>query len=45
MENAQNSNLEALRAIVGDLVSACTDADLLDLVYRLLVQSGTPKGI
>lgn len=38
MENKQNINLEALREMVGGLVSACTDADLLDLLYRLLAQ-------
>ncbi len=38
MENTQNTNLEALREMVGGLVSACTDEDLLDLVYRLLAQ-------
>ena len=39
MENTKNTNLEALREMVGGLVEVCADEDLLDLVYKILVQS------
>ena len=37
MENAQNTNLEALREMIGALVAECTDENLLDLIGKLLL--------
>lgn len=39
MEITENTNLQALREMVGRLVEDCTDEDLLDLISRLLMQS------
>lgn len=41
METAKNTNLQALREMVGHLAEACTDEDLLDLIGKLLMQSAT----
>ena len=37
-EDGENGGLEILRAWTVELVEACEDADLLDLVYKLLLQ-------
>lgn len=39
MEAPEGLALDLLRELVRSLVSACTDEDLLDLIYRLLSQS------
>lgn len=36
-ESGENGGLEMLRAWTMELVEACADADLLDLVYKLLL--------
>ena len=40
METAEYAELQILREMVARLAEACDDADLLDLVCRLLAQSG-----
>lgn len=40
METTKTTNLETLREMVGRLVGECTDADLLDLICKLLMQPG-----
>ena len=37
METTENTNLQALREMVGRLVEGCTDEDLLDQVCKLLL--------
>lgn len=39
MEATKTSTLESLREMVGQLVTACTDEDLLDLIGKLLMQA------
>ena len=36
-ESGENGGLEILRAMTMELVKACEDAELLDLVYKLLL--------
>ena len=40
METTEYDELQILREMVGSLAEACDDADLLDLICRLLAQSG-----
>ncbi len=40
METTENNKLQILREMVGSLAKACEDADLLDLICKLLVQPG-----
>ncbi len=40
MEATKPTTLENLRDMVGRLTEECTDEDLLDLICRLLMQSG-----
>ncbi len=39
MEATKTNAQESLREMVGQLVAACTDEDLLDLIGKLLMQS------
>lgn len=41
MENTEYDEMRILREMVGSLAASCNDADLLDLVCRLLAQSAT----
>ena len=38
METTKNTNLQALREMVGRLAEDCTDEDMLDLICKLLMQ-------
>ena len=40
MDTTKDTNLQALREMVGRLAEECTDADLLDLICKLLMQPG-----
>ena len=44
MEALEDAALDLRRELVRDLVSDCTDEDLLDLIYRLLAQSSHTPG-
>ena len=44
MEALEHSALDLMRELVRDLVSECTDEDLLDLICRLLAQSSHTPG-
>lgn len=37
METTKRNELEALREMVASLAAGCTDADLLDLICKLLI--------
>ena len=39
MEVPDAPTLDALRLMIDELMAECTDADLLDLVYKILAQS------
>lgn len=38
MENPDTLTLKALRKLIAVALTKCTDADLLDLIYKLLTQ-------
>jgi hypothetical protein len=40
MGTTENNKLQILREMVGSLAKACEDADLLDLICKLLMQPG-----
>ena len=40
METTEITQLQILRKLAWDLVAECCDEDLLDLICRLLAQSG-----
>lgn len=41
MEATKTNALESLREMVSQLVAACTDEDLLDLIGKILMQSAS----